>query len=343
MMRVEAAPPYLAVQDGGWRGLRASGMPAGGAIDRWALAVANLLAGNAPDAAALEWALGGGAVRFEADCTLALAGAEAEATLAGARADACTVLRARAGDVLRVERLTRGRFLYLAVGGGIGVPAVLGARATYLPGAFGGHEGRLLRAGDALPLGAAADASSLSRADGSLSRTEADASPSQAGRTAPVGWRLPEGLRPAYDPHLPLRVVAGPQAALFGGDAWRTLEGEAFRVSRASDRAGYRLEGPPLRADVAAALPSEAACAGAVQVPDGGAPIVLMPDGPTVGGYPKIAVVASADLPSLSQRAPGDEVRFRVVSVEEAQAAYRWRALQLHTVAETVRAAAARG
>jgi antagonist of KipI len=320
MIRVEGAPPYLAVQDGGWPGLRASGMPAGGAMDRWALAVANLLAGNAAEDAALEWALGAGALRFEADAVVALAGAEAEATLGGAPAPACTALHARAGETLRIAAPSRGRFVYVAIRGGVDVPPVLGSRATYLPGAFGGLAGRLVRAGDAIPVGRA-----------------------PAGPAAPHGWALPEGLRPAYDPHLPLRAVAGPQAALFAGDAWATLEGEAFRVSRTSDRAGYRLEGPALRTTVPAALPSEAACPGAVQVPDGGAPIVLMPDGPTVGGYPKIAVVASADLPGLAQRAPGDEVRFRLVSVAEAQAAYRSRAVQLHTVRETVRRAAARG
>jgi antagonist of KipI len=316
VIRVERAPAYLAVQDAGWTGLRGAGMPVSGAMDGWAFRIANLIAGNGMDAAVLEWALGPGVLRFAADCTVALAGAAVTGTVAGAPLSAYTALRARAGDELRIDGFAAGRFAYVAVSGGVMVDAVLGSRSTYLPGGFGGYEGRLLRAGDALAIGP----------------------PEQ--RRPPPGWTLPEGLRPAYDRGKILRAVPGPQAELFDVDALRTFEAAAFRVDAASDRAGYRLRGPSIAPGVRASLPSEGACPGAVQVPDSGQPIVLMPDGPTVGGYPKIAVVCSADLPLLAQRVPGDEVRFRTVTVDEAQQAYRRRAIDLHTVAETVRRAA---
>jgi biotin-dependent carboxylase-like uncharacterized protein len=319
MIEVLRAPPYLAVQDAGWRGLRASGMPLSGAMDGWALAVANLLVGNAADAAALEWALGGGALRFAADAVIAIAGAEVEGAMDGRALAVCTVMAVRAGDELRIERVMRGRFAYLAVAGGIGVPQVLGSRSTYLPGGFGGLGGRLIRSGDAIPVG-----------DASAVRSPAD------------GWALPDGLRPSYPSDAALRVVPGPQVELFSADAQAAFEGGEFRVGRASDRAGYRLEGPAVTADVKASLPSEPACPGAVQVPDSGQPIVLMPDGPTVGGYPKIGVVASADLPLLAQRNPGEAVRFRFAPIAEAQTAYRRRAIDLHTIAETVRRARGR-
>jgi antagonist of KipI len=313
MIRVVTAPPYLAVQDAGWEGFRAQGMPSGGAMDRWASAVANLVVGNPAGAAAREWALGPGVLRFEADALCAVGGADVDGSLGGEPIPPYTVVAARAGDELRIERITRGRFVYLAVRGGIDVPPVLGSRATYLAGGFGGLDGRLLRAGDALPVGG-------------------------VGGLAPAaGWALPDGLRPTYPADEPLRAILGPQANLFSPDSLGAFEAATFRVARASDRAGYRLEGPPILPAVKASLPSEPACPGAVQVPDSGQPIVLMPDGPTVGGYPKIAVVASADLSRLAQRSPGDAVRFRLVSVEEAQAAYRRRAVDLHTIAETVR------
>jgi biotin-dependent carboxylase-like uncharacterized protein len=313
VIRVVAAPPYLAVQDAGWEGLRAQGMPSGGAMDGWALAVANLLVGNDADAAALEWALGPGTLRFETDAVCAIAGAAADASLGGAPLPPYSVIAARAGEELRIDRITRGRFVYLAVRGGMEVPPVLGSRATYLAGGFGGFEGRLLRSGDAVPIGGGA-------------KTK-----------PPAGWSLPEGLRPTYPADDPFRAVAGPQSDLFPPDSLKSFEAATFRVARASDRAGYRLEGPPILASEKASLPSEPACPGAVQVPDSGQPIVLMPDGPTVGGYPKIAVIASADLPRLAQRNPGETVRFRLVSVADAQAAYRRRAIDVHTVAETVR------
>ncbi|MDB4948914.1 MAG: urea amidolyase related protein [Gemmatimonadetes bacterium] len=316
MIRIVASPPYLTVQDAGWGGLRASGMPVCGAMDGWALRIANLLAGNAMDDAVLEWALGPGVLRFTADCTVALAGAEVAGTLAGAPLAGYMAFRVHAGDELRIDRFVTGRFFYLAVSGGLRTAPVLGSRSTYLPGGFGGWHGRLLRTGDELPIGT-------------------------AGPTPPSdGWMLPEGLRPSYPPSEPFRVVAGPQVGLFDAEALRAFEAAEFRVARASDRAGYRLEGPTIHPRSPASLPSEAACPGAVQVPGSGQPIVLMPDGPTVGGYPKIAVVASADLPRLAQRAPGEGVRFRMVTVAEAQAAYRRRAIDLHTVAETVRRAA---
>jgi antagonist of KipI len=311
------APPFLTLQDGGRPGHRAAGVPPSGAMDPWALALANLLVGNAPGAAALEWALGAGAIRFEAPAVVALAGAEVDVSLGGEPAAPYRTLAADAGGVLAVERFVHGRFLYVAVRGGVDVPPLLGSRATYLPGRFGGLDGRRLRAGDRIPVGVT---------DAPAPRT---------------GFTLPEALRPAYAAPggAVLRLVCGPQAAVLDDAGWAEFLGAVYRVSRLSDRMGYRLEGPaPVVGAVGtAALPSEPACPGAVQLPAGGMPIVLMVDGPTVGGYPKPAVVASADLSALAQRTPGEEVRFRLVTVEEAQKAYRRRAVELHTVAHVVR------
>ena len=104
--------------------------------------------------------------------------------------------------------------------------------------------------------------------------------------------------------------MPGPQAGLFDENAWSTLLGGPFVVSRASDRSGYRLDGPQMHHGGSVSLPSEPACVGAIQVPDGGSPIVIMHDGPTVGGYPKMAVIRSAALSRFAQLAPGDPVRF---------------------------------
>lgn len=306
-LTVLAAPPLLLPQDLGRPGWRAAGVPAGGAMDRWALQLANVLAGNASDAVALEWAAGGGVVRFSAPTAFALAGAEVEATLAGRPVAGHRTLHARAGDALAVGRFHAGRFLYLAVAGGIAVPPVLGSGATYLPAALGGLEGRTLRAGDVLPLGAPPG----ERPD----------------RRCPAELRDP--LPPAPGT---VRVVRGPQAHLLDAEGWAALLGATFTVSRAADRMGYRLAGPavPIAAD--AALPSEPGAAGAIQLPPGGQPIVLMADAPTVGGYPKPAVVCSADLGRLAQRTPGETVRFAEIGVAEAQRLYRRRAVAVWTV-----------
>ncbi|MEX2109896.1 MAG: biotin-dependent carboxyltransferase family protein [Gemmatimonadaceae bacterium] len=312
MITITRAPPYLTVQDAGRRRSRSVGVPRGGAMDRFALGAANAIVGNALNAAGLEWALGGGSLRFDSDCVLALGGAMTAATLNGSPIAPFTTIHARAGDELTVDQFDSGRFLYVAGRGSIDVPIVLHSRSTYLPGRFGGLDGRLLRHGDALQF-----------------------APS-SGSAPMAGFHVPGELTPAYTAGV-VHVTRGPQADLFNDDAWGTLlEGE-YRVSSASDRTGYRLEGPTLAHSVPS-LPSEAGCQGAIQVPGDGKPIALMADAPTVGGYPKIAVVSEADLPILAQCQPGDIVRFELITIEQSQRATRRRVSDLHTIRQLAEA-----
>jgi antagonist of KipI len=313
MIEIIDAPPYATVQDRGRPRYRSQGVPSGGAMDAWALSVANVLVGNDPGAAAVEWALGGGRLRWERPAVFALAGARVEATLDGVPVRRHRSYHAAVGSELTLRRLESGRFVYIAVDGGVSVPLVLGSRATYVPARMGGVEGRPLRAGDRLDLG-----------------------PSRQPQPI-VGVAIPSDLELRYDT-VECRVVAGPHASLFASDDWARFTGTAYRVEPASDRTGYRLAGPALQHRGDAALPSAPVCPGAIQVPAGGHPIVLMADAPTVGGYPVIAVVCSADLPLVAQRRPGEELRFRVVSIEDAQRALRRRAVAVHTLAALVRA-----
>src|SRR6185312_2699958 len=138
MIEIVAAPPYLAVQDLGRPGYRAQGVPIGGAMDAWALSLANVLAGNPPGAAALEWALGPGSIRLHRACGFAWAGPDAAVTLDEVPVPMHVAHRAAAGSILTLRRFSGGRFVYLAFNGGIDVPVVLGSRATYLPARFGG-------------------------------------------------------------------------------------------------------------------------------------------------------------------------------------------------------------
>jgi biotin-dependent carboxylase-like uncharacterized protein len=307
MIEIVAAPPYLTIQDQGRPGHRAEGVPGGGAMDTWGHAVANVVVGNPPNSAALEWGLSGGRIRWERGGVFALAGAGVEATLDGEPVAMCRSQRAEAGSELVITRFLGGRFVYIAFSGGIGVPLVLGSRSTYLAARFGGLEGRMVRAGDRLAVGS-------------------------PGELAVAGFAVPADLMPRYD-RVEIGVVKGPHAGLFTVETWHMLTDTAFGIDAASDRMGYRLVGPPLEHAGDAALPSAPVCAGAVQIPAGGRPIVLMADGPTVGGYPVIAVVCSADLPVVAQRCPGESLRFRAVTVEDSQRALRRRAVAIHTLA----------
>lgn len=316
MITIRRAPAWLVVQDLGWSHHRAEGMPSGGAMDRHALAVANLLAGNPATAAGLEWALGGGTVRFEEPTTFALAGAPVEATLQGRPVTPYASCHAAAGEELVVARLVTGVFAYLAVHGGIGVEPIMGSRSTYVRGGFGGLHGRRLRAEDWLPVGV------------------------PSGVPAPEGFVAPPELV-VMGSDGPVRITPGPQAGLFAaGDLERFVESE-WLIAAASDRMGYRLKGSEIRTREAVSLASEPACPGAIQIPGAGGPIVLMADGPTVGGYPKLAVVCGADLGRLAQRGPGQGVQFGWITIEEAQRLHRRRAVQLHTLATLISGAQA--
>ncbi|MFL5555571.1 MAG: biotin-dependent carboxyltransferase family protein [Gemmatimonadaceae bacterium] len=308
VITISRAPPYLTVQDGGRCHSRSAGVPRGGAMDLFALRATNAIVGNTIDSASFEWALGGGALRFDADCVFAIGGATARATLSGRDVAPCTTVHARRGEELVVEQIVGGRFLYVACVGGLDVPETLGSRSTYLPGHFGGYQGRMLKTGDSLAFHAQS-------------------------RAAPAeGFHCAADLMPNYESGI-VHITRGPQEELFDESALRVLTENQYRISTASDRTGYKLEGPAVTNPIST-LPSEAGCPGAIQIPGDGTPIVLMADAPTVGGYPKIAVVAEADLPILAQRRPGETIRFELISIEQSQRALKRRASDLQTISQ---------
>lgn len=275
-------------------------------MDLFALEALNSLVGNPPDSAALEWALSGGSLKFETDCAFAIGGARARAVFAGKDVPPFTTVYAAAGDELEIRQITGGRFLYVACAGGIDAVPVLGSRSTYLPGHFGGFEGRLIAHGDSIPLG------------NRPSSVPAD------------GFSCPAELLPAYTSSV-VRVTRGTHAEMFDDAAWRAFTAADFVVSHASDRTGYKLTGHPLTHDIGS-LPSDPGCQGAIQIPSEGTPIVLMSDAPTVGGYPKIAVVSKTDMPILAQRCPGERVRFELITIEQSQRALKRRATDQKTI-----------
>jgi len=299
MIEIVKAPPFATIQDFGFPAGRAWGLPPGGAMDPHLLGLANTLVGNAPGAAAIEWTSGSGTLRAAVGTRVAVVGL-AEVLLDGRAPERSDLVFAlSAGSSLTITPGPEHRFTYVAVAGGIAVPETLGCRSTYLPGGIGGMAGRRLRSGDRLHLGA---------------RDPAGEQSIEVLRSPPAG--------PAAAVDVILRATRGPQWERFEAGAREAFFGPRYIVTAASDRLGYRLQGPVIRTREKATLPSEAACPGAVQVPDAGQPIVLMPDGPTVGGYAKLAVVVRADLRKLAQCQPGAGVRFREVSLEEARACY---------------------
>jgi antagonist of KipI len=253
--------------------------------------LANALVGNDADAAALEITLLGPELEFEVERVIAVAGADFDMTLDSKPVAMNAPFIVSAESRLRFGARRLGARAYLAIAGGIAIPPTLGSRSTHLISAFGGFEGRALRAGDRLPLG---------------------------GRTAPA---LTESLLPLPDRHARIRVLPGPQAEYFTPDALDLLQSKPYIVGQNSDRMGFRLSGPRLAHTRGADIISDATPLGVLQVPASGQPILLMADRQTSGGYPKIATVISADISVAGQLGPGDTIQFAVCDMREAMAA----------------------
>jgi antagonist of KipI len=292
MIRVLSPGLLTTVQDLGRPGFGALGVPPGGAADAHALRLGNLLLGNDEGAAALEATLVGPTLLFEEESLALVAGAPFAAALDGEGLAMWSAIRVRAGGKLAVGRAISGARAYVCVRGGIDVPRRLGSRSTDVATGFGGFEGRALAAGDVLSTGVARCGPRGSCVDAVAAR-----------------WNGPRRL---------LRVTPGLQEEWFTPEAIAGFFSRPFRVSASSSRTGVRLEGEPLVAPNRS-LVTEGVVAGAVQVPAGGLPIVLLVEHPSTGGYPKIASVISADLSALAQLRPGDEVRFARSSYGEAR------------------------
>ena len=286
------------VQDLGRAGWQRVGVTPGGAMDRLAARVANILLGNAEDAPVLESALTGPELLFHADTWIAVTGATARG-VPGWRP-----LRIAAGERLSLAELDHGSHLYVAVAGGFNVPRVLDGAGTLLSAGLGGYWGRALRAGDRL-----------------AARAVEPAAPFDQLRVGQANWGAAREFWTAGGSEITVRFVRGRRWPAFDEAARAAFKSATWRVRPQSDRMGLRLLGPPLTATLPGEMVSEGVAFGTVQVPPSGQPIVLMADRQTLGGYPVIAHVIAADLPRLAQVRPGDTVRFAEIPIAEAQAA----------------------
>ena len=315
MLEVVDPGLLLALQDRGRPGFEHLGIPPSGAADTWGLAVANVLAGAPADAAAVEATLGGAELLVLETCLVALAGAELGAERDdGLALAAGAVHRLPAGSRIRLAGSRRGLRAYLALAGGVATPRLLGSAATYAPAGLGGVDGRALRPGDRLL-------------------------PVRRGDLAGAGLAWPSRLAPhPASATGPIHFVPGPDLRHLDPGAEEDLAAATWQVGRASDRMGLRLEGPPLA--VGREIASHALVPGAIQLPADGQPLVLLADGPTVGGYPVVGVVPRAELPRLGQLRPGEVVRFRAQAADRARAEWRDQQARLAQASEVLAAEA---
>ena len=269
------------LQSGPRTGLRHQGVPSGGAADPLSLALANRLVGNAWDAAAIEAALLGPTLRFDTDCAFAITGGLAKARLGDVEVCWHETVFAQAGDELRVGAVIAGARSYIAFAGGVQAERVLGSTSTNLQAGFGGFEGRALQAGDVL----------------------------QTGTAESEALVTPEEFRPIVSSSWGLRACEAAETGSLRNTDRESLFGSNWVVDRRADRMGLRLDGPALEVSSDGRMPSAAVFPGTIQCPEDGVPYLLSVDAGTVGGYPRIAQVARADLHVLGQLRPGDHVR----------------------------------
>ena len=296
MIEVLSPGRLTAIQDQGRGGLERFGIPPGGATDWFSAAVANRLVGNPDDAALLEITASGPSLRFDESATVAITGGRC-GTSDQLTVDEWTAQTIAAGTVVQLGQISSGFRSYLAFRGGIDVPVVLGSRSLCVRGSFGGGFGRPLQAGDRFGLG-------------------------KAGGSDPAAQSWPSTHRLPSQGPWEARVMPGPHSDAFEPEALERLTMTACRVTPAVDRMGLRIETPALHLQTKEILTTPVT-EGAIQVTPSGELIVLMADHPTTGGYPVIATVITCDLPLLAQARPGDTVRFRAVSRQEADRALR--------------------
>ncbi|MCA0970488.1 biotin-dependent carboxyltransferase family protein [Halobacillus litoralis] len=297
IFQIEKPGLLTTLQDEGRHGYQQYGIVASGAMDPYALKIANFLVGNKGGEAALEVTVMGPELKVLSDSVIAICGANLSPRLNGHSVSMWKSFAVKEGDLLEFGQPIEGARAYISVAGGYDVPVVMGSKSTYLKAGMGGFEGRSLEKGDVL---------------------------SKVGNASGVkGRAIRPDETPTYEREMDIRVVPGPHLDAFSEEALRTFLSSTYEVTPQSDRMGYRLKGPKLEHRSSADIVSEAIPLGGIQVPANGQPILLMADRQTTGGYTRIATVISSDIPYLAQAMPGCKLRFREVTVEEAQEVYR--------------------
>ncbi|MED4203517.1 biotin-dependent carboxyltransferase family protein [Neobacillus mesonae] len=282
------------IQDLGRHGYQKYGLAVSGSADPYAHRMANILVGNAKEAALLEVTLMGLKLLVKEPAVIAITGGDLNPLINGKETPMWTSVHVKEGDVIQFKGPRTGCRSYLAVTGGIDVPKVLGSRATDLVGQIGGLNGRMLKKGDIIHV----------------------FPKSLDGRR---GRKLSKDLIPQYENNINIRVILGPQDEAFTEEGIKTFLSSTYTVTKDVDRMGCRLEGAIIEHKDTADIISEGIFYGAIQVPKNGQPIIFLVGRQSVGGYTKIGGVITVDLPKIGQVKPGDSITFTEVTIDKAQ------------------------
>ncbi len=301
---------FTTVQDLGRFHYQQYGVPVGGAMDKNALRMINMLVGNEENEAGLEITIMGPKLLIKKTTLLAIGGADMEPLLNGERIPLWHPILAEEGSMLCLGKAKSGCRAYVTFAGGININRTMGSKSTYIRAALGGIEGRMLKKGDYFQIGTGAEVAS--RFIQNL----------QEEKRIKTKWAICNNALPKYKKHPILRVITDFEYDQFTEESIKSFFSKEYKVSNYADRMGYRLDGDVLNRVEEIEILSSPVTFGTIQVPNGGQPIILMADRQTTGGYPRIGNVISVDLPLLAQLKPGDYVTFEKITMEDAAQLY---------------------
>ena len=292
--KVENPGILTTVQDGGRFNYEKFGVSPSGPMDFISFTQANILAGNSFNESALELTIAGAVLTFDEECIIAITGADMSPMINNKPCEMYRALKINPGDVLRLNFAKNLCRSYIAFHGGLDVPLIMGSKAA----AIQNHIGKKLQKGDYIK----------------IRKTENQVKNLERRFITPTSYFLPPTC---------IRVILGPQDDAFTEEGIKNFLSQPYKVSKDFDRMGYRLEGAKISHKNDCNIISDGMVTGAVQIPGSGQPIIMMSERQTIGGYTKIAVVITADLPLIGQSKEGDILRFKAVSVKEAHEALR--------------------
>lgn len=315
-MSIKVCRPGLltSVQDLGRYGFQKYGVIVSGAMDATSLRIANLLVGNEEGEAALEVTLMGTSFLFEKDLLISITGGNLSATIDGELVTLWRPVYVKEGSVLHFKACQSGCRAYVAIAGGFAVDEIMESKSTYLRGEIGGYKGRALKEGDLLLCNEIPQ-----RAIKLFQQLKSKA---QSHQFAATNWHVNSESFMEIKKNAVVRVIRGGEFDRFTSSSQAQFFEQEFQITPMSDRMGYRISGPTLQLEESFELISEAVSHGTIQVPKDGNPIILLSDRQTIGGYPKIAQVATVDLPLIAQLKPGEKIRFKEITLEEAEQLY---------------------
>ena len=285
------------VQDLGRTGYQSQGFSVAGVMDVRSFKIANLLLDNPENEAVLEFTLIGPTLEFTSATIIAITGGDFQPQVNGEPVPMYTALYMNKGDILKFGSARTGSRGYIAFSSYLEIPVVMGSRCTNMKSSIGGFKGRKLQAGDYMNF-----------------RIKRRYLPFFLSRKLE-----PENFDQDY---AEIRVVMGPQDDLFSKQGIETFLNQEYTVTSDFDRMGCRLEGSFIAPKETSDIISDGIAFGSVQVPSHGKPIILLSDRQTTGGYAKIATVASVDIQKVVQRKTDHKLRFRAITVQEAQNLY---------------------